>query len=268
MITVVDKFIDWAHSQLKENDDAQAYLWGRGISEFQWDRHRLGYVDGQFDCDPSTDFRHNESCENRDLKAQWCDTCRYRSWSSLWEDNGSGWKDRKIGARISGGVVFPLTSYSGANVGFQVRSISQKVFDTFTLKERPEGYFFGINKAISKIWETKEIWLTEGPGDALLVERFAVENVVALTTSSLSKHQMRFLDRFVSTVYLCLDMDKAGREGAAYFKRHNAEKFEIHDVKYAYPGLTLDDNKDVGNIWKKIGDEKFGLHMKRILDRK
>ncbi len=123
----LDRFLDWAHAGLQDDDDAQAYLHGRGISSEQWARHKLGFTHGDFDVDPSEDLMHCSDCSDREKKHLWCDVCRFRNWSSVWESEEEGSpKIRRAGRRILGSVVFPLTSYSGVIIGFQIRSIREK----------------------------------------------------------------------------------------------------------------------------------------------
>lgn len=265
----VERFVDWANASLENEDEAQAYLRGRGISAEQWARHKIGYVSGDFEVDPSTDPGHGPDCFSRDKKHLRCDSCRYRAWSSLAESEDPEDEDsRKVwhaGRRIRGCVVFPLTSYSGTTIGFQVRSIREKSYDTFALKRRPEGYFFGTSAAMQSIWETGEVYLLEGPGDALVFERLVAPNSLALTTSAVSKEQLRFLRRFVHTVNLVLDLDKAGRDGVASFIRYNATAFRaIRDVKY--PRIVQDKDKDPGDYWKRVGDQRFTEFFKKTLN--
>lgn len=253
-MTFIDRFLEQSHNDLLESEDAQSYMRGRGISYDQWVRHRLGYVGSDFDVDSSGDPNHNDNCGDLDLKHFWCDSCRYRSWSSKWESvDGSLKKTQFVGRRIVGSVVFPITSYSGSVVGFQLRSIIEKAYDTFSVARRPEGYFFGTSAAIESIWSTGEVWLVEGPGDQLIIERLVAPNVLALTTSSVGKLQARFLRRFVKKVNLCLDLDKAGRDGVRSFIKYLGHDFLVRDMKYHHPM----GGKDVGDIWKNIGDQKF-----------
>ncbi len=258
----VDRFLDWAYNGLLESEEAQAYLRGRGISSDQWERHRIGYTSGDFDVDSNEDPNHNRNCSDREAKSLWCDSCRYRSWSSKWEQvEGEPHKTQFVGRRIQGGVVFPLTSYSGSTVGFQVRSIAQKSYDTFAIKRRPEGYFFGTSVAVESIWSTGEVWIVEGPGDQLIMERLVAPNVLALTTSAVNKLQAKFLCRFVKKVNLCLDLDKAGREGVESFIRHLGSNFQVRDVKY--PRINQELDKDPGDLWKKIGDHRFSQYFQK-----
>jgi len=258
----VEQFIEWANGHLENSERAQEYLLGRGISKEQWSKHKLGFVGGEFDVDPTHDQGHNEVCSDWEKKHLWCDSCHYRNWSAVWEapEEGSK-KTRHVGRRITGGVVFPLTSYSGKAVGFQIRSLDRKEYDTFALKRRPEGYFFGIGPNMESIWSSREVVLVEGPGDQLIMERLIRPDVLALTTAGAGTFQVRFLKRFVRRIYLCLDLDSAGRKGAQSFIHQHGFDFDIVDVKYGIPGA----GKDAGDIWKKIGDDKFRRHFKEIM---
>lgn len=255
-------FLEWAHLSLLESDEAQEYLRGRGVSEEQWARHKLGYVAGDYSIDPSLDPGHNEACGDRDRKGKWCDSCRYAHWSASWIRDEDGPEDGPkwpvMGRRIVGGVVFPLTNYAGGTVGFQVRSIAEKSYDTFTLKHRPEGYFFGIAQSIQSIWTSREAWVVEGPFDHLILERLVARNVLGLTTSAPGREQTRFLRRFVDNVNSCLDRDAGGRKGFRSIVKWNSDSFGIRDIEY--PRVRPKD-KDLGDFWKSVGDDRFRRHF-------
>lgn len=258
----VDRFIEWAHSSLLDSEEAQEYLSGRGVSPDQWDRHNLGFVGGLYQPDPKDDAKHNEICGDRDQKNLWCDTCRYISWSSKWvKENPNEEDSRKIpvvGGRITNSIVLPLTTYSGTNVGFQVRSISEKSYDTFCLSKRPEGYFFGLGSSIHSIWSKRSVILVEGPFDHLIMDRLVSNSVVAITTSSPGKSQVNFIRRFADVVYCCLDNDKAGRDGFQSISRYLGGK---NIIKLEFPSLKPGD-KDVGDFWRRVGDDKFRENFK------
>jgi len=257
-----DQFVTWANGHLDQSDKAQEYLLGRGISKEQWGKHKIGFVGGEFDVDPTTFPDHSDVCSDFEKKHIWCDACHYRSWSATWEAPAEGErKVRHVGRRITGGVVFPLTSYSGKTIGFQVRSLDRKAYDTFAIRRRPEGYFFGVGPNMDSIWHSREILLVEGPVDQLIMERLVRPNVVAITTSSLGILQIRFLERFVRRIYMCLDSDKAGRIGTQNFIKKYGSNFDIIDVKYQMSGMNC---KDVGDMWKIVGDDRFRGHMARV----
>jgi DNA primase len=256
----IDQFVSWANSQLDDSERAQEYLLGRGISKNQWAKHKIGFVGGEFDVDQSLDPGHGDVCMDREKKHLWCDSCHYQSWSSTWESvENEEKKVRIVGRRIINNIVFPITSYSGNTIGFQIRSLERKEHDTFAIRRRPEGYFFGIGPNMETIWNSREIVLVEGPSDQLIMERLVRPDVVALTTSGASVLQIKFLKRFVRKIYLCLDLDKPGREGVQNFIKHYGFDFDIVNVRYQHSCS----GKDCNDIWSRIGDDAFRVHMLR-----
>lgn len=252
------EFLDWASACLDGSSEAEAYLLGRGVSAEQRVRHRLGYVGGDFFVDPSSDPLHSAHCDDRDSKSRWCDSCRFLNWSSLWTQDEDGVKVRVPGRRIAGGIVFPLASYSGSLVGIQIRSLEGKSYDTFLLRRRPEGYFFGLPSSLDSIWSRREVFLVEGGFDHLTLERLVAPNVLALTTNAVNAAQRRFLYRFVDRVNLCLDMDQAGRDGVARFLERDGASFRTTNVRY--PRVRPSD-KDLNDFWRRVGDDAFRRHF-------
>jgi len=261
-VSFVDHFVNWAHDNLLERDEACEYLLGRGVSREQWDKHKIGYVAGDFEVDPYADPGHSEICHNRKKKQLWCDSCRYRLWSSVWEGEEGEYKKQIVGRRIRDGVVLPLTDFTGNCVGFQVRLLKEKSYNTFTINRRPHGYFFGIGPNISSIWSKKVVWVTEGPFDQLIIERLVDKAAIALTTNVPGVGQTRFLRRFVSTVYVCLDLDKAGRDGVASLTQRLNDVVYVNNIKY--PKMRPSD-KDVGDLWRRVGDVKFREYFSGIM---
>jgi len=261
----VERFLEWAHQGLLQDEEAQAYLLGRGISKDQWTRHSLGYVGGDFEVDSTKDPGHSDVCSDREKKHKWCDSCRYRNWSSTWEEMVEGGpRLQLVGRRISGSIVFPLTTYSGTRIGWQIRSLKYKEYDTFALSKRPEGYFFGCTSNVEAIWATREAFIVEGPGDHQLIERLVAPNVLGLTTSGLSKFQLRFLKRFVKRLWLCLDMDEAGRKGTRSIIQQHGDFFDIVDLRYP---RVQEKDKDPGDYWRRVGDEAFARYFKRLISQ-
>ena len=260
MSDFINQFISWSHGQLFDSDQAQEFLLRRGSSENQWRHHSIGYIGEIFHPLPESDSGHTELCEDEEKKLNWCETCRFNHWSSGWDDKTGA---RLIGSRILNSVVYPLTSYSGSCIGFQIRSLGEKKYDTFVQKKRPEASFFGTAFHISKIWSRNVVFLVEGPSDLLTLERFTDYPVLALTTNSTNENQTRFLSRFVDRVVLFLDLDKAGREGCENIKNKLPDKI-INVVDYKYPNIAL---KDVNDLWCHLKDEKFSKHVQGLVSR-
>lgn len=257
-MTVIDSFVEWANAGLLQSDEAIDYVRGRGVSEDQIARHRIGYAIGDYHPDTKFDLGHDENvCKDKSKDHLWCDTCRFIRWSSEWKENEEGLRTRIVGRRIAGCVVFPLTSYSGSLVGVQMRSIREKQFDSFTLNRRPEGYFFGIGSNLDTIWKTRRASVVEGPFDHLVWERLIGPNVIGLTTNAPGLHHIRFFRRFVDVIDLCLDNDKAGREGVQSFVEKLGSSHVLNDVRFDVKNRKGEKCKDVNEAWTTLGDQKF-----------
>jgi DNA primase len=258
----LERLVDWAHSGLQESDAAKEFLRGRGSSAEQWVRHRIGYFHGEFDPEPDKDPFHGRGCFDKEKKHLRCDTCRFRLWASEWTEDDDGNRKQVLCGRVRGSVVLPLTSYSGALVGFQTRHIKDKVYDNFMLSRRPEAYGFGLGSAVHHLWATKSVAICEGPFDDLVLERLVTPAVFALTTSSINQPQMTFLKRFVKRIFWCGDLDRAGRDGLDSLLHWHRSEFDIVDV--SYPRVQPKD-KDPGDYWWQVGDRKFADHFRRVM---
>lgn len=236
--SVVSRFIEYANSRLLSSPEGQAYLMSRGSTRSQWDRHKIGYIDVPFDPDPSLDHLHDSSCDVTP-----CDTCRFIQWAN--QD------------KLNSAVVYPLSTYSGSLAGFQIRSTREKIYDTFLVSKRPESIFFGLAANVLNIWHSKSVMLAEGPTDMLVLERLAFPTVLALSTNNLNRGQLKFIKRFATNVYLCLDLDDAGRHGIkSIFNK--CSDLNVVDVRYPSLGGSV---KDPGDLWKALGDERFKIHF-------
>lgn len=265
-MSFVDEFVDWAHFNLFDSEEAIDFLRGRGVSIDQCIKHKIGYIISDFAVNPELDSNHSELCQFKEHKGSWCDSCRFARWSAAWiEVEGEPLRVPVMGRRIVGYIVLPLTSYAGTILGFQIRSITEKSYDTFMLKERPEGYFFGIGQSIDSIWSTKTVWIVEGPFDHLILERLVVPNVIALTTSSPGKTQINFFRRFCKTLNSCLDKDKAGTEGFEKILKFNSDLLTINKIDFP---LIKPGNKDLNDFWKVVGDDEFRSYFqKKVLPK-
>lgn len=260
-MSVVDEFIEWAAASLPESDEAVAYFRGRGVSSDQFLRHRLGYVLGDFEADPGRDPAHSAACRDKESRQKWCDSCRLNRWSTKWvEVEGDTRKEPIVGRRIVGCVVLPLTTYSGAYAGFQIRSVLEKEYDTFLVSRRPEGFFFGLAPNVQSIWSSRSIFLAEGPFDQLVFERLVSRNIVAMTTNTLAGRQEAFIQRFVDRAFPLLDRDAGGRDGAAAIEEKIGSSVSVRPFRV--PKARPRD-KDMNDYWKAVGDDAFAAYFRK-----
>lgn len=239
-------FVHFCSNHLMHSVDGMSYLRSRGSTKEQWSSYLVGFTPSFYEIDPSVDAKHDDTCETDP-----CDACRFIEWSGYHSNSPN----------ISDCVLYPLTGYSGSIYGIQVRSIARKRYDTFVLKRRPESTFFGLGPSSFRIFSTKKVMLCEGPSDMLVLQRLVYPDVLALTTNTTNLSQQRFLDRFVDTIYLVLDLDKPGRDGCDVIIQRNQNK-SVVNVRYPRDLGTV---KDPGDLWKSLGDNKFSTIMRKAV---
>ena len=245
---ILNYFVDWASDNVSSSEDALKYLYSRGVSNDQILRYKIGYISEAYDPISELDVNHTELC-NENLK-QGCDTCRFKYFLA--------------GNRLRESIVLPLTSYSKKIIGVQLRSIKEKRYESFMIQNRSESYFFGLSPSMDRIWSREEIAITEGPFDALALDKTGLFPVVALTTNTSNENQTRFLRRFVKKVYLFLDLDQAGRDGASKISNKLNDK-DVQIVNYKHNSFSV---KDLNELWSRCGDERFQHHIKSVLGMK
>jgi len=161
---------------------------------------------------------------------------------------------RKLGVDIpmedkSTFVSFPLFDMWGDPVGFHFREFGSR--RTYTCKLR--GFsFFGLDRdAVRSLFDTGTAVLVEGPFDFFPVQR-AAPNTLCLLTANLFKGNLVTLRRLVTSVYLFLDLDGAGRRATRKLCEMGGHP-SFHSLgDYQVKGPRV---KDPSDLWKTIGDE-------------
>lgn len=135
-------------------------------------------------------------------------------------------------------IVFPVYNQSGDKViGYQERGVDGKSF----YSEGNVNTLFG-RQHLEK--DANEVWLTEGPIDALITKKFG-HNAVAIM-GGLSDQKLSAIGKLPYRVFICaFDNDKAGDK----FSRIVADKFKNRLVKRAF-FKTGDDPGDMKDEFK------------------
>lgn len=159
-------------------------------------------------------------------------------WRHVWQHHRIGYFDSEIKIPTSfyqalygldrvlipanyNAIVFPITTYYAclksipAVIGFQLRSVSEpRQLSTFLIKDYESiyGRCFGLESAIPDVFNTREVFLTEGPMDALAMSRYK-KNTISLMTNTLSEKTARILRRFAERFFFALDNDEEGEKG-------------------------------------------------------
>jgi DNA primase len=170
----------------------------------------------------------------------------------------------EFGEKIDGYLVTPVYSPKGKVIGFEGRSIHQKLISDYRL---PEAYWnpfwLGMKKAMAKIWAGGSIWVVEGLFDLSAMEWVIPERDVVLASvrAKLSKAHIDFLQRFCQgTVYMTYDRDVTGRSGVVGWKDdtgkfHQGAMQRLKSLGVPCIDVYYQGGKDPGEIWSKYGME-------------
>ena len=158
-------------------------------------------------------YRQNEnSCKH--FEKNITDEVRYYlNWRGLDDVDIKKWRLGFNGERIT----FPIMNSSNRIIGFSNRRyikkskpeskyINSKTSPIFNKKKVLYGIQF-VNKA------QKELFLVEGQLDAILAQKYGLENVVATMTCHLSEDHIRIIKNGGFAPVFCYDGDEAGRRG-------------------------------------------------------
>lgn len=186
-------------SRLYQNKDAINYLYSRGINDAMIERFELGFAPSSAQ---TIRLLENEKIEPKEAIE-----------IGIVKQNESG-----IYASFIDRITFPIYSQSTRLVGFGGRTISNhpakyvnspqsEIFDKSKL-------LYGFHLAKKKIYETKQIIITEGYLDVIMLHFAGFTNAVAVLGTALTQKHLPLLKRENISVILCFDGDSAGISAA------------------------------------------------------
>lgn len=224
--------VEYAQSQLEDNHIEKLLF--RGASSQQIESYRLGVLGS--DGLPVGDYPDD-----------------FARWAGNHKD------------KLKDCFVIPLTNTRGSVLGLQFRSVHEEVkgyIDFFASKEVVS--LFGLAQAMPHAWETGELCLVEGAFDLFPIQRH-LPGTVATLKAGISAGFSRVVSRFVKTLYVAYDADSTGRDKASKIAKgplKDVLTVKVLDLPKVYrPDGTQ--AKDPAEIWKLIGDQRFGVYLKQ-----
>lgn len=179
------------------------------------------------------------------------------------------------GERLKDSLVYPLRDGRGVLLGFEARSMEEKLVTQFKLQRAFwNPVFIGLPRAMERIWDGADVWIGEGLFDIAVLEHIIPQHDVTLSTltAKVNQHHIEFFKRFVrGTVHMVFDRDEKGRKATEGYidpetgkrrwgaiesmdrvKDKNGRKLiRCRDVYYRCPPGC----KDPGDIWERFGDK-------------
>ncbi|WP_099158532.1 DNA primase [Virgibacillus ndiopensis] len=164
-------------------------------------------------------------------------------------------EDNSVSDRFSGRVIFPIRNHLGKTIAFGGRTITDqepKYLNSSESELFQKGkILYNFDLAKKYIRKSSEAVLFEGYMDVISAYQAGVKNVIATLGTALTESQAKLLRRYVDTVVLCYDSDKAGTE--ATYKAANLLRQVGCQVKIA----RLDDGMDPDEYIKTYGPDAF-----------
>ena len=199
--------LSWARGHFQKNlaaaigGGARAYAGGRGISDESIERFGLGLALDGWDDVLAAGARAGLSRERL-------------TEAGLITTNERG----KTYDRFRNRLIFPIRDALGRVVAFGGRTLGDEPAKYLNSPESPlfskSRVLYGLDTARPALERVREVVVVEGYTDALLLQQFGIENVVATLGTALTDAHVKLLTPFADTVVMCFDRDQAGMRAA------------------------------------------------------
>jgi len=238
-MSFLDTLVNNASNSLSRYDEAKIYLKNRQVSEDEIKAYKLGFA-------KILTIKDDGS-----------------------EDYQIFMNDTYGGRAFENKIIFPIYDYIGRVIGLFGRSIESKAFKYYlTLEAKHIGVLGGLYQALPYIYETKKVYIVEGPFDLLAFQK-AFKNTVAAMTAGLSDIQYEILSFFADEIITVFDYDPADPE------RHLPEggqgQFATEQAKKKWKNVssvTLGTYKDPDECLKVMGRDKFVKFVRDKVNQK
>jgi len=196
---VMDKLNEWYQNLLTSKQSALAYIKERGIYESSVEKFGIGYA-------PESDATINY------IKSQLFSMKEAVDMGVVGYDGGRNF------ARFIERITFPIHSANGSIVGFGGRTITGH---QAKYVNSPETAFFNKSRLLyayhhakQTLHKTKEIIITEGYLDVIMLHQAGFTNAVATLGTALTPEHLPLLRKGEPRIVMAYDGDKAGRAAA------------------------------------------------------
>lgn len=193
-----DFFADTIKNTAEGKSIGYSYFKERGFREDTIEKFQLGYC-------PRNEKSFTETAIEKGYKQQYLEQLGLTKTSN----------DRRFDF-FSGRVMFPIHSVSGKVLGFGGRTLQtdKKTAKYFNSPESilydKSKVLYGIYYAKSEVIKQDNCFLVEGYTDVISMAQAGVENVVSSSGTSLTKGQIKLIQRYTQNITVLYDSDAAG----------------------------------------------------------
>lgn len=244
---------NWFQQNLLRSPSAQSareYLKSRGITSEVAKSWLLGFAPDSWDALP--EYLREQGYTAEEIKESGVVSVRDEDPDRKPRPGQAGYY-----ARFRGRVMFPIRNDYGEVIAFSGRVLDAEA-RTAKYVNSPETPLFtkgrvlyGLDKSKRALIEASSAIVCEGQLDLISAFEAGVQNVIAPQGTAFTPEQARLLRRFVESVTLCFDSDRAGQEAVA---RSMPALLECGiDVKVA----RLPEGEDPDSLIRGQGPEAF-----------
>lgn len=195
----MEKINEWYQYLLTKNPQALSYLKERGIYESSIEKFCIGYAP-----DSTSSINY--------IKSQLFNMSEAIEMGVIGSEGGRSF------ARFIERITFPIHSANGTIIGFGGRTISGHQAKYINSPETPffnkSRLLYAYNHAKQNVHKTKEIVITEGYLDVIMLHQAGFTNAVATLGTALTPEHLPLLRKGEPKVVMAYDGDKAGRAAA------------------------------------------------------
>lgn len=189
--------------QLQQNSNILQYLRNRGISDESIARFKLGF--SGVGADFIAFLTRNQMPLDKLLEV-----------GVIGRDSA---KTNHFFARFSGRIMFPIYSTNGKPVGFGGRILGNEKTAKYINSQQSKIFnksrlLYGYNLAREAIFKQKQIIITEGYIDVVMLHQAGFSNAVATLGTALTQSHLPLVSRGEVEILLCYDGDNAGINAA------------------------------------------------------
>lgn len=241
--------------QMDSAQEAREYLKNRGLTQETIDYWQIGFVPDQWEL--LTQYMLNEGYAIDDLVES--GLTKKKSENSD-RQTGRGYYDR-----FRGRIMFPIRNVHGTTVGFTGRTIKKDDYVGGKYINTPDTpiydkseIVFGLYKSKQEIRNQDQAVLVEGQMDVVACHQAGMENVIAVSGTSLNEAQIDLLNRYTDNLSIAFDNDDAGVKAAKRGIRMAMEKGMHVNIIEIPPELGEDPDEAVKNDkegWFEVVEE-------------
>jgi DNA primase len=196
---LMDKLSEWYQNLLTTKQSALSYIKERGIYESSVQKFGIGYA-------PDSNATINYITSHQFLMSEAVNM------GVVGYDGGRNF------ARFIERITFPIHSANGSIVGFGGRTITGHQAKYVNSPETPffnkSRLLYAYHHAKQTLHKTKEIIITEGYLDVIMLHQAGFTNAVATLGTALTQEHLPLLRKGEPRVVMAYDGDKAGRSAA------------------------------------------------------